>query len=367
MPRIASAGIALSKYQRDEAYSETEPRRRFLWLELDEPGARSERRAISSGCSAMRPTRCCPTIASRRSCRPRSRRCRSIRSSIRVITPDAARRSGGTVGDDAAEAGRQQRSPFPRAAAAGTERGQPGAVRLLHVRAARRSCADLVARHRDASAARLRTTGVQHPAPTLFCTCQRRRDGAGGRGAVCRGRAWRARTSPPIRRAREIWALLYAQVRQADGKDWRNILLDDRSLELIPRVRGRTIDVTGALYLTGAFENRDAPARGATRWRQDEVGLLLAELGLPQDARLSVLCVEMMPRAEALRPRAAGGQSFSRTDIADASFLVLSGVAGQRQQDVARGPRPLSEALGHYRILRTSPLVAVPEACCPTC
>src|SRR5258708_37063748 len=36
VPRIVSAGVALSKYQRDDAYSKTEPRRRFLWLELEE-------------------------------------------------------------------------------------------------------------------------------------------------------------------------------------------------------------------------------------------------------------------------------------------------------------------------------------------
>src|SRR5258708_36430088 len=38
VPRIVSAGVALSKYQRDDAYSKTEPRRRFLWLELEETG-----------------------------------------------------------------------------------------------------------------------------------------------------------------------------------------------------------------------------------------------------------------------------------------------------------------------------------------
>src|SRR5258708_31420760 len=36
VPRIVSAGVALSRYQRDDAYSKTEPRRRFLWLELEE-------------------------------------------------------------------------------------------------------------------------------------------------------------------------------------------------------------------------------------------------------------------------------------------------------------------------------------------
>ena len=65
---------------RRRAIPKTEPRRRFLWLEFDRAGARPERRAISSGCSAMRPTRCSPTIGWKRSCRPRSRRCRSIPS-----------------------------------------------------------------------------------------------------------------------------------------------------------------------------------------------------------------------------------------------------------------------------------------------
>jgi hypothetical protein len=32
-----------------------------------------------------------------------------------------------------------------------------------------------------------------------------------------------------------------------------------------------------------------------------------------------------------------------------------------------RGPSPLSEALGHRRILRTSPLTEVPFVCCTDC
>jgi hypothetical protein len=37
VPRITAAAFAMSKYERDEIYSQTGARRRFLWLELEEP------------------------------------------------------------------------------------------------------------------------------------------------------------------------------------------------------------------------------------------------------------------------------------------------------------------------------------------
>ena len=39
VPQIVSAGLALSEYTRNDTYSATEPRRRSLWLELDQPPA----------------------------------------------------------------------------------------------------------------------------------------------------------------------------------------------------------------------------------------------------------------------------------------------------------------------------------------
>ena len=39
VPRIVSAGIALSPYDRDKRYAKTEPRRRLLWIEFAEPVA----------------------------------------------------------------------------------------------------------------------------------------------------------------------------------------------------------------------------------------------------------------------------------------------------------------------------------------
>ena len=112
----------------------------------------------------------------------------------------------------------------------------------------------------------LRTTGVQHPAPTLFCTChaQTRRSlvvEAPYAQAVLGGKNITA--DPP---RTEIWALLYAQVRQADGKDFRNILLDDRVLRVVPRIRGKLEDPAGKVL--AGFQNRDAPAHGITNGRR---------------------------------------------------------------------------------------------------
>jgi hypothetical protein len=203
----------------------------------------------------------------------------------------------------------------------------------------------------------LRVTGVQHPPPTLFCTCQRSQTElvveAPYAQAVLNGKNTTA--DPPRTR---IWALLYAQVRQADGKDYRNVLLDDRALRLIPRLRGRHFDLAG--HVTVGFQNLDAPARAVTSWSQDEIKQLLGELGLPSTSPLSVLCVEMMPTLATLRQQAATNIS---SDFVAAVRQSRSGAGPTGIAEVGEDVRPLSDALGHFRILRTSPLTAVPAVC----
>ena len=84
---------------------------------------------------------------------------------------------------------------------------------------------------------------------------------------------------------------------------------------------------------------------------------------MPADSPLSVLCVEMMPTLKALRvAQAAGRASFNNlaaSMLADQSGFGDPAGAAVQDYDV----RPLSDALGHYRILRTSPLTPVPEVC----
>jgi hypothetical protein len=119
-------------------------------------------------------------------------------------------------------------------------------------------------------------------------------------------------TSPP---ASEMWMLLYAQVAQVDGADWRNVLLGRRRAQLVrPRMESNH-DHANRLRLAGH-----------AAWDQGEVDHALASLALPRDASLSVLAVELLPES---------------VDI----------------------PDPLGGDLGHVRILRTSPLTPVPAVC----
>jgi hypothetical protein len=213
-----------------------------------------------------------------------------------------------------------------------------------------------------------RSTGVQHPVPTLFCNVNRDDEkmyvNAPYASAVFRGKNVTA--SPP---RTEIWCLLYAQVHQADGQAHRNILLHERPLRLIDRDKYFGNPQT-EIQLT-ATRNKDRVPVGITGWTNEQIRFLLRRLGLPADAPLSVLCVEMMPRLSSFVREGRGtgttgvthnvGSHFDIGGLSDHPAGVgAAGATGSTVDNV----RPLSEHLGHYRILRTSPLTAVPAVCC---
>jgi hypothetical protein len=207
-----------------------------------------------------------------------------------------------------------------------------------------------------------------------------------------------------------LWCLLYAQVRQADDKEYRNILLDDLRLDWRVRVEddksadwlikyddGERRTLKGIAYRNAKDElsyarlnhlyklaetdktNRDAAKQGVVVWSNDEVAQMLRLYGLPDDSSLSVLVVEVLPNITKLSEhisapdRQDAGRGSSQTargvsiPVLDRNLSEL-----QRAQRVEilsneRRPSPLSDALGHQRILRTSPLTEVPFVCCPTC
>jgi hypothetical protein len=156
----------------------------------------------------------------------------------------------------------------------------------------------------------LRVTGVQHPAPPLACEAFRTPSGviasAPYATPVNDGRS----LLPPVP-ATTMWVVLYAQVRQADGLDHRNILLSRRPAPLRRKhEHGR----------------HAAAPRGDARWSEAEIEAALTALGLPRSSPLSVLAVELLP-------------------------------------EVNRAADPLGAQLGSTRILRTSRLVPVPPVC----
>ena len=202
----------------------------------------------------------------------------------------------------------------------------------------------------------------------------------------------------------EIWALLYAQVKQADNTEYRNILLDDRVLSVNLRILHQldrravlTIEQSdnlrraafqnfqgGTAY--GKFQdvltladtstvNPDATKYGSALWVTAEVTALLALYGLPSDSPLSVLCVETLPHINNVyehvsalhkrdvrdRLRSMVGSENLPSEPAFAEALATRGDAGNSV--FLSQPRPLSRQLGQYRILRTSPLTKVPFVC----
>ncbi len=359
IPKIASAGMALSKYQRSPDYSSTEARRKFLWLEFDQP-IRDPHDAYFIRFLGYSPD---PLLSDNRleTFTPPEEPALPIDPEwIRTFSPGATDDHAGLGAlvklEKAGNSEVHYLTPLPPGLHA--DSGELFGFFTYELRVGH---AGIWSTAQGRWGRPLRVTGVQHPAPTLFCTCERNEVElvveAPFAMAVLNGK--NVTHHPP---RTELWALLYAQVRQADGKDSRNILLDDRKLTVRPRLAGRFQTKLG-LQLA-AFENSDSPARAAMSWTSDEILAALRSLGLPEDSPLSVITVEMMPTLQALRlqPSSRAGSA----NLAESFVAQQTGFGDAPGGDYGE-VRPLSDALGNYRILRTSPLTPVPAVCCVGC
>jgi hypothetical protein len=107
---------------------------------------------------------------------------------------------------------------------------------------------------------------------------------------------------------------------------------------------------------------KDTPKTATTTWTNKEVSALLQQLGLPQDADLSVLVVEVFGNITNI---------FEHLGMPMDQIAQLGGrmpeIAKTMQQNIMMQQQALSNQLGNYRILRTSPLTEVPFVCCTTC
>jgi hypothetical protein len=131
----------------------------------------------------------------------------------------------------------------------------------------------------------------------------------------------------------EIWYLLYAQVRRVDGQAWRNILLARTPGHRIPTpARDITARSTGQQSLI--------PVYGV--FAKTAVEALLKQLQLPLNTPVSVLAVELFNGEASVIPPPAEPQ------------VVTQSIALED---------PLGANLGTKRVLRVSPLTAVPAAC----
>jgi hypothetical protein len=406
MPRIASAGIALSPYRRNEKYSASEPRRRYLWIEFAEP-IHDPQDTYFARVLAYAPDQLISNNEPELLAAPEEPALPIDPELIRVVAPSASNDLAGLQAmqpmQKASDSDRHYLLPLP-----------PG----IHADAAEMfgffTYEFRVGHYRDGATMAwttaqgrfgrpLRATGIQHPAPTLTCAVNRDEDKVyvSAPYAVAEFNGRNVTADPP---RTQLWCLLYAQVRQADNKDYRNILLDDRQLDWRIQIeteqdvdwltrysdverrtlKGITVkslrdDVAYAKYnhlyklADVATVNTDSTKYGTVAWTNDEIRQVLALYGLPIDSPLSVLVVEMLPTITNIFDHVSRlGQAQTLDTLRDTMRVAHNLDSGQvrervLQQERARtfeeGPSPLSDELGQHRILRTSPLTEVPYVC----
>ena len=287
VPRIVSAGIALSPYGHAGDYSSTDQRRRVLWFEFGEPpldpGDEYFVRVLASApdpllFDSVRPL--AEVIEPPLAIDPEP---------MRRITPGQPRDDNGlgAMGliRESPRARRHYLVPLPD----DLSETSPELfgffvyeVRLGHT-AARWS----TAQGRFGPA--LRVAGVQHPAPPLVCQAARSTTHVLSRAPFATPVYRGGNLRPRVPRT-SLWSLLYARVRQVDAAAWRNVLIAQKPM--LPREEPHAADAR-ELFGEGLFP-------------LGEVRAALQRLGLPPDAPLTILAAEMFGDPPLEEPLGAG-------------------------------------------------------------
>ena len=326
-PKLASAGMALSPYTTTGNYSATEPRKRALWIELTEKIA-NEHDTLFARVLAYGPDPLLLRGLGFDLPSPEEPDLPIDPEPIRVITPLSSR-------DNAGLSAMTEMIPSPTSDVHFMLPLPPGisaeALELFgfwtyEFRIGHRSIFDepvvgLWSTARARYGRPLRVTGIQHPVPTMLCYPSHtqgkvRVSTVFATPVLLNGKSL---IDPKEGKPRtRIWFMLYAQVKQVDGKAWRNVLLNHRHAEAVGIVESERGEV------------RVRPSRdvfGHATFNDGEIQVCLQNLNLPPDSPLSVLAVEMLPsRGDEIRDE-------------------------------------IGKQVGQVRILRTSPLTPVPKAC----
>ncbi len=235
LPQIASAGIALAPYHRNEKYSSTAPRQRYLWIEFKEP-VHDSKDAYFARVLAYAPDQLISNNNPDLWAAPDEPPLPIDPEYIRVITPDQSIDNAGMnamqLMQKANDSERHYLLPLPPAL--NSESPELFGFFTYEIRVGHYQYKGTTQNVWTTAQGRfgraLRATGIQHPAPILLCNVNRDDEKlfvtAPYAQAVYKGRNVTA--NPP---RTQLWALLYAQVKQADNKDYRNVLLDDRKMD----------------------------------------------------------------------------------------------------------------------------------------
>jgi len=333
VPRLVSAGYALSPYKAAADYSSTGVRTRQLWLEVTEPPADGD--ALFARVLAYGPDPLLYVDTNVLRAEPPAEPGLAIDpESMRVISPGQPRDEDGSEAMTklTAAAGDPTRFllPLPDGIAANDPRlfGMwTYELRFGHV--------DPWSTAHGRYGRPLRVTGVQHPAPAAACAAAWRPQPATGRAP--NDLIASAAYATPVLDGRQVGDgiprsvlgfLLYAQGRQADASMSRNILLAHHGADLV-------------------FDNGRVNY-GTTVFFDQEIDSALRALGLPADSPVSVLAVEF----------------YSGGGTVGAEYHTDLFRRGDHPRPDIRGHDPFdTDFFGTRRILRTSPLVRVEPAC----
>jgi hypothetical protein len=310
-PKLVSAGIALSPFVSADDYSSTAQRERSLWIEFEAPPADKDD-AYYVRVLAAAPD---PMLTDEAIAEVVEPLLALDPEWMRLIVPGQSKDSNGLNAMDTLRAetpdGKHWIVPLP----SGLNAASPELFGLYtyEIRLGHTDARWSTAQGRHGSA--LRVAGVQHPAPPLICQAARTERTILFRAPFATP-VYQGRNVRPYRPKTQLWAVLYARVRQTDGASWRNLFL------------------TRIALTRAEFANIDPDADAAILFGQGALELqtlhdLLRRAGLPEDAPLTMLAVELFKNQ--VNPEAA--------------------------------PDPLGIDLGFERILRISPLSPIPPAC----
>ena len=362
-PKIAATGIALSPYHHDSAYSSTDPRQRFLWIEFDKPVADHDdtyfARVLASGPDPLLSVDLIPSPLAE----PVPPALPIDPELIRVVSPgesdDAAGLDAMTQLIPATSHTKGLHYLLPLPPGISSEALELFSFWTYEFRVGHKF--DLgkdsggTEHYRWSTAqgrfgAPLIVAGIQHPSPHLVCTVQHTPK------AIFVSAPYATTVDNGVRfidtflgdPRTEIVVMLYAQVTQIDGESRRNILLEHRVL--VPQIPEQT---PGGSFVMPTPQTRDLI--GTTVFSQHHVESILAQLRLSKLTPLSVLAVELFPGDN------LGKSDFRRRGNQRSQELQeeYSTIAVEDQQ----GNDALGSDLGNRRILRTSPLTPVPSIC----
>ena len=392
VPKLVGAGIALSPYVRNVPYSATEARQRFLWLEFDKLPD-DDHDDIFCRVLAYAPDQLLSNNNPELMNIPDESPLSIDPEYVRTVTSSSGHEHSGLGAMQKLEKSiDKERHFYLLPTPPGLHPESPELFGLFTYEFRYGHSDRIWSTAQGRFGRQLRVSGLQHPAPNMLCMVTRDEKkicvSVPYASAVYNGKNV---TSDPPRTS--IWCLLYAQVKQADGLDFRNILLGEIELpplsphrfdvefrrKIVNAKRRKNAALVKALQLELSqlqMREKESVRYARSCFYNKDVVAMLELYGLPLDSSLSVLCVEVYGQITKINEH-INNYSMKKRDslLNEAAALFGSPIAQEMthgmhrigENSAQKMPDPLGTNLGLFRILRTSPLTAVPFICCVGC